>query len=239
MSLFLTRVIAIGGTVVLMVAFQHLVSNRRGSEQLVEQSIATLTPASWNFVAMEYCYGMLNRTYLILVTDHAICGARIRGPMSAPMIVSARHYLPYSYLSPRVVQKYAHMNVESAAFLSASRANFQIARHDIESCEFTAKAKWGMGSLHIRAWVVFIYATVPPENSSSLANKMARTSKRNCRDLIRKRVQRSVPPLHLFRANSHNRSLSPEMPAKTAIYSDGSSGRYILHLFRSTPKRLI
>jgi hypothetical protein len=147
MSILLNRVISIGGTVAVIIAFQRLVSNRRGSEQLVAQAIATLTPASWNFVAMEYCYGMLNRTYLILVTDHVICGARIRGPMSSPMIVTERHYQPYFYLYPRVLQKYSHMDVESPAFLNVSRANFQIPRHEIERCEFTAKPKWGMGTL--------------------------------------------------------------------------------------------
>jgi hypothetical protein len=77
MSSIMTPVIAFGGTFAVMVVFQRLLSNRRGSEQLVQDTIETLTPPSWNFVAMKYCYGILNRTYLVLVTDNTICGARI------------------------------------------------------------------------------------------------------------------------------------------------------------------
>jgi hypothetical protein len=96
---------------------------------------------------MEYCYGMLNRTYLVFVTTNTLCGARVRGPMSAPTIVSERWYSPYFYPRPRLVEKYAHMNIETASFLTVSGANFQIPRQQLERCEFTAEPKWGMGTL--------------------------------------------------------------------------------------------
>jgi hypothetical protein len=146
-SPYVTRLIGLAGTVALLGAVQRLLANKRGSEQRVEANIATTTPASWNFVAMEYCYGMLNRTYLVFVTPTMICGARVRGLMSAPMAISARHYNPNFYVRPRAIAKYSHMNIESAGFLNVSRANFQIARRDLERCEFTKQPKWGMGTL--------------------------------------------------------------------------------------------
>ena len=147
MSPYVTRLIGLAGTVVLLGAVQRLLANKRGSEQHIDDMIATTTPANWHFVAMEYCYGMLNRTYLVFVTPTMICGARVRGVMSAPMGITARHYNPYFYARPSAVAKYAHKNIQSADFLKLSRANFQIARRDLERCEFTQQPKWGMGTL--------------------------------------------------------------------------------------------
>jgi hypothetical protein len=146
-SPLITRLIGLAGTVVLLGAVQRLFANKRVSEQHIEDMIAATTPESWNFVAMEYCYGMLNRTYLVFVTPTMICGSRVRGLISAPMAITARHYNPYFYARPSAVAKYSHMNIESADFLKLSRANFQIARRDLERCEFTKQPKWGMGTL--------------------------------------------------------------------------------------------
>jgi len=136
-------------------AIQRAFANPADSERRVETVIATLTPEAFNFVAMEYCYGMLNRTYLVFVTATTVVGIRVRGPMSAPMRITERCYNPYFYPRPRALEKYARMNLEAPGLLKLSRANFQIARKDIEHCEFTAKPKWGMGTMPYSGRILF------------------------------------------------------------------------------------
>jgi hypothetical protein len=181
MSHFLSRVVFTIGFIAAIAAVQRLFFNRPGTELRVETAISTLTPAAWNFVAMEYCYGMLNRTFLVFVTANTLCGARVRGPMSAPMMVSERWYNPHFYPRFRLVEKYAHMNIESPSFLKVSSANFQIPRQQLESCEFTAKPKWGMGTLpysgrlllHLRNGTTRELILLGEQNGPELLTKLA------------------------------------------------------------------
>jgi hypothetical protein len=142
-----SRIAVLVGLIAAIAAIQRVFANASGSERRVEAALATLTPKAFNFVAMEYCYGMLNRTYLVFVTANTVIGIRVRGLMSAPMWITERCYNPYFYPRPRAVEKYNRMNLEAPALLKFSHANFQIARKDIEQCEFTANPKWGMGTM--------------------------------------------------------------------------------------------
>jgi hypothetical protein len=50
-------------------AFQLVITNRKVSELSVTKSLTQITDGTWTFVAMQYYFGILNRTYLIFVTD--------------------------------------------------------------------------------------------------------------------------------------------------------------------------
>jgi|SRR5450631_1293492 len=142
-----SRTLVVIATVLILGFIQRLLSNKADSIQRMEAAIRTLTPPAWNFVAMEYCYGMLNRTYLVFVTRDTVVGLRVRGPISAPMMVTQQHHNPYFYPRTRQIEKYAHANLESPSLLKIWRANFHIPRHEIAQVEFTAAPKWGMGPL--------------------------------------------------------------------------------------------
>jgi hypothetical protein len=143
----ISRSLPIVAIVLLIGVVQRLLSNKANAIHRVETAIATLTPPAWNFVAMEYCYGMLNRIYLVFVTQDTLVGLRVRGPISAPMLVTQQHYNPYFYPRPRKIEKYTHANLESSSLLKIWSANFQIPKRNIARLEFTAEPKWGMGLL--------------------------------------------------------------------------------------------
>ncbi len=128
-------------------AFQKLVTNRKGSELSVTKSLAQITDGSWTFVAMRYYFGILNRTYLVFVTDNLVCGAKVKGAIAAPKAPDARWRNPLFYVSPDLASRYASMNAGSEEFLTYSRANFRIEKSGIRNVEFSPKPKWGMATV--------------------------------------------------------------------------------------------
>ena len=128
-------------------AVRYVWGSRRGAEQEIAASLAAATPASWHFVAMEYCYGVLNRTYLVFVTERMICGAKVRGPLAQPMLVTERWQDPNFYPAPRAVKRLAGVNLEKPEFLNLAGANFQMARSEVVGVDFTDAPKWGMGTV--------------------------------------------------------------------------------------------
>ena len=109
--------------------------------------VANTRPAAWNFVALQYCYGILNRTYIVFVTDRMICGAHVRGVLPAPVHVTERWRDPFFYPRPSLVAKYEGIDLESPEFTTIRRANFQLSRDQVTSVEFSDEAKWGMGTV--------------------------------------------------------------------------------------------
>jgi hypothetical protein len=114
-----------------LATLQCLRSVTRRPEQSLQAVLPTVTPSAWTFVAMEYCYGMLNRTYLVFVSDRLLCAAKVRGPMAAPAIVTERFMDPYFYPNPSAVQKLSHVEIDAPAFLKLNSANFQLPHHSI------------------------------------------------------------------------------------------------------------
>jgi Zn-dependent protease with chaperone function len=102
---------------------------------------------AWSFVAMSYYGLILNRTFRVIVTGRAVCGARVRGLMSSPAVATEHHQDPEFYVQPKLERRYADLDVESAAFLAVDRANFRIERDAIERVELVERAKWGMGNI--------------------------------------------------------------------------------------------
>jgi hypothetical protein len=105
-----------------------------------------VTPA-WHFVALEYCYGMLNRTYIVFVADAMICGARVRGLLPAPLAVNERWFDPYFFPRPDIVKRYTGVDLTSPEFKRLSVANFQVPLNEVEDVRFNAAPKWGMGTV--------------------------------------------------------------------------------------------
>jgi hypothetical protein len=128
-------------------AFQRIVTNRRGSELSVTQSLDHVAEGTWTFVAMQYYFGILNRSYLVFVTEDLLCGAKVKGVISAPKAPDARWKDPLFYVSPKAAKKYANMDVTSGEFLSSCSANFRIARSEIQNVEFNQATKWGMATV--------------------------------------------------------------------------------------------
>jgi hypothetical protein len=128
-------------------AFQRLMTNRKGSELAVKQNLEQMTDGNWTFVAMQYYFGILNRTYLVFVTDNLVCGAKVKGAISAPRAPDARWKDPLFYVSPEMAGKYANMDLASEGFLAGCRANFRIVRSEVLAVEFSRKPKWGMATV--------------------------------------------------------------------------------------------
>lgn len=128
-------------------AFQRLITNRRGSEISVTKSLDQIAEGTWTFVAMQYYFGIMNRTYLVFVNKSLLCGAKVKGLISAPRAPDARWKDPRFYVSPKMASKYATMDLASAEFLSGCRANFRIVRSEIRDVEFSQTPKWGMATV--------------------------------------------------------------------------------------------
>jgi hypothetical protein len=150
------NLIALAVVCVVLFGIQTVLANRRGTESDIKAQLASMVPPAWHFVALEYCYGMLNRTYVVFVTDAMICGARVRGLLPAPLAVNERWFDPYFFPRPDIVKRYTRVDLTSAEFKRLSVANFQVPLNEVEDVRFNAEPKWGMGTvpysgrLHLR-----------------------------------------------------------------------------------------
>lgn len=124
---------------------QVALSNRKGAESNIKTQLDGMIPPAWHFVALQYCYGMLNRTYVVFVTDSMICGARVRGSLPAPLVVDGRWSDPYFFPRLHIVKRYAGVDLTSPQFRRLSFANFQTPLSEVEDVRFNAAPKWGMG----------------------------------------------------------------------------------------------
>ena len=109
--------------------------------------VPAAVPHPRSFVALCYYGLVLNRTYRVIVTERVFAGARVRGLLSAPLVVTERHDDPEFYVSEKLDRRYAGVDPESSAFLAVDPANFQIARETIERIELIERRKWGLGGI--------------------------------------------------------------------------------------------
>jgi hypothetical protein len=132
---------------VVLFGMQTVFANRRGTESDIKAQLASMVPPAWHFVALEYCYGMLNRTYVVFVADAMICGARVRGLLPAPLVVNERWFDPYFFPRPDIVKRYTGVDLTTPEFKRLSVANFQVPLNEVEDARFNAEPKWGMGTV--------------------------------------------------------------------------------------------
>jgi hypothetical protein len=99
-----------------------------------------------SFVAMQYYWLMLNRTFEVFITDSKLCAARVGGLIASPASVDERWKNPRFYVKPKLRARYEGIDPESPEFLKIDSTNFQISRPDITAVEHH-RAKWGMGAV--------------------------------------------------------------------------------------------
>jgi hypothetical protein len=93
------------------------------------------------FMAMEYFALILNRSFLVFITDEGLRGWKFVGPVSTK---SPQFYKPIEELLDD-----PEMSPGSAAFneLMCGPNTFVIAYGEIRSVDFSARTKWGMGGI--------------------------------------------------------------------------------------------
>lgn len=102
----------------------------------------------WNFFAMEYYLGILNRTYQIFVTPTMIAGAFVNSVMAAPPGLVDDWFVPSIYAQKNLVEKYEEISPYSENFKDQSRFfNFQYQKVDIKKAWYDPTMKWGMGTV--------------------------------------------------------------------------------------------
>jgi hypothetical protein len=108
-----------------------------------------------HFVAMEYYWLILNRTFLVLTTDTELIGIKVHGPIGVessdalvnllPLTVDGDLQNPYSYISAKYIEKIKDIDLKSNDFLRANGSNFRINKSDIVEISYDKSKKWGMG----------------------------------------------------------------------------------------------
>jgi len=102
------------------------------------------------FVAMQYYAGIMNRSYVVQVSDSLILCGRVHGIIAAG--VSRRYSAsslkdPYFYADPDLLSIYHQDTYLHPELLKKDNANLLIRRDDIQNCRYAAKKKWGMGDV--------------------------------------------------------------------------------------------
>jgi hypothetical protein len=108
-----------------------------------------------HFVAMEYYWLILNRTFLVLITDDQLIGIKVHGLIGAessdalanllPLTVDGDLQNPYSYINAKYIEGIKGIDLKSHDFLRANDSNFRINKSDIVETTYDKNKKWGMG----------------------------------------------------------------------------------------------
>jgi len=110
------------------------------------------------FVAMQYYSLILNRTYLVLLTDSFMIGIQSNGLVSIKgggdaftmavtekLAVSGDLNNPLSYVNPNYIKRIENIDLLSDDLLTKNKSNFRISYSDILTVKYDARKKWGMG----------------------------------------------------------------------------------------------
>ncbi|MFP5043058.1 hypothetical protein [Parasediminibacterium sp. JCM 36343] len=111
-----------------------------------------------HFVAMEYYYLILNRTFLVLKTKGYLIGIQGNGLISVEggkdiltrqitsnMAIKGDLTNPYSYLKNKFLEKIVDLDLLDGSILNANKINFIIKTSDIKSAVYNSSKKFGMG----------------------------------------------------------------------------------------------
>jgi hypothetical protein len=100
------------------------------------------------FLAMEYFFLILNRTFEITINENGMHGAVVNQIMSSvnPKIISATQTgSAYDLVSKANVERSQKHVAGSEEFLKLSSSNFSYAKDSISRISYNPKSKWGMG----------------------------------------------------------------------------------------------
>jgi hypothetical protein len=111
-----------------------------------------------HFVAMEYYYLILNRTFLVIKSKGLLIGIQGNGLVSVEggkdiltreitsnMAIKGDLTNPYSYLKNKYLEKIADLNLTDGSIVEANKTNFLIKLSDIKSAFYNPSKKFGMG----------------------------------------------------------------------------------------------
>ncbi len=111
-----------------------------------------------HFVAMEYYNLIMNRTFLILISDEYLIGLKVNGLISVegggdPLTRSITKNMaiqddlqnPYSYMKSSYLRKVENLNIYGEDILKTEKTNFKINRNEIKNVTYDKRKKWGMG----------------------------------------------------------------------------------------------
>ncbi len=111
-----------------------------------------------HFVAMEYYYFILNRTYLVIKAKGFLIGIQGNGQVSVEggkdiltrqitshMAIKGDLTNPHSYLKNKYLEKVADLNLLDGSIIDANKTNFLIKLTDITSSVYNPAKKFGMG----------------------------------------------------------------------------------------------
>jgi len=108
-----------------------------------------------HFVAMEYYRLILNRTFLVLITNKELIGIKVHGPIGAeshdplvnllPLTIDGDLQNPYSYISMKYINRIKDIDLQSADLIKIDSSNFRINKADIVETTYDKRKKWGMG----------------------------------------------------------------------------------------------
>lgn len=113
------------------------------------------TTRLFSFVAMEYYWLILNRTFRIIVTEDNIYGVKVRGVISANRLTFDSDFVlhgdlkdPKTFEGRSFLQQYKDIDLSSQEFIESDSHNFRIRHHEVEQVSYNPKDKWGMGQIH-------------------------------------------------------------------------------------------
>jgi hypothetical protein len=111
-----------------------------------------------HFVAMEYYYLILNRTFLVIQAKGFLIGIQGNGLVSVEggkdiltlqitsnMAIKGDLTNPYSYLQNKYLEKIGDLNLIDGSIIEANKTNFLIKLSDIKSVISNPSKKFGMG----------------------------------------------------------------------------------------------
>ena len=111
-----------------------------------------------HFVAMEYYYLILNRTFLVIKTKEYLIGIQGNGLVSVEggkeiltrqitsnMPVKGDLTNPFSYLKNKFLEKIADLDLLDGSIVETNKTNFLIKTSDIKSAFYNPLKKFGMG----------------------------------------------------------------------------------------------
>src|SRR6266404_1661061 len=133
----------------------------------------------WSFIAMQYYWLIMNRTFEVFVTGSMICGARVRGVIASPEGTEPQQHDPLQYVSARLRRRYDTVDVEAPAFLAMDHANFQLQRSTLCSIEYYPKNGVWVGSRILGDWLSQTYHTTDVSLSCWVL-RMPTSSQLNC-----------------------------------------------------------
>lgn len=112
-----------------------------------------------HFVAMEYYGLILNRTFLVIITNDYLIGLKVNGLVSVEgnsknsianklldlMVIKNDLENPYSYMKDKYLDELADFDIYETDILEVSDSNFKIKKSEITEVVYDKRKKWGMG----------------------------------------------------------------------------------------------